>query len=573
MPALLEIFSHPVYLDPADPAQGHGDVLLSHGEAGKDSAAHRAIIHAMLDAQIEATERGNPASAQEELDLLASLLRDPERLQAALSGQMSPERMSLASYPQNGVGWCQLSWTAYHGPRGGKGWVNESGRIVYTGGAAPGSKRDERDRNAAKAHAVVNALSRYEDVTAAQLQTLADHLPALTVEQLRAAKSRLMVRAEGGAKSHADMVAALRKHVAAMMNPKVEEDLEESVAETKEGLKAAAEGSSPKTREEFQAMANELMASGVSDEEYSKKESEMLKQLPAYHRTKLEHEFIEPRPQEPKSPQKPFMGRDENGKSKPLTAEQEAKYKEDVRNHKEAQKRHQSAKDEWDSEYGNETHRSAVEAALKAGKPVPPEVLADYPDLAPKPASKPPEPVAATPATPQAIAATKTMGRGEMVKKLKGIRDQKPHSDLTPPTSQAKVSADGDATPQTPEKKPESAKMEPSTNGHKMGDAAREQSKEAHDFSETDLSKKAADASEATKIWGMGYKIRDAHALASQAHHEARAEHAVKSEKAGMTGEGQREALMAAEHNKAADLHEKAAKYYDKSKGANFTPQ
>jgi len=35
-----------------------------------------------------------------------------------------------------------------------------------------------------------------------------------------------------------------------------------------------------------------------------------------------------------------------------------------------------------------ESHRAAVEAALAAGKPVPPKVLADYPDLAPKTASQ-----------------------------------------------------------------------------------------------------------------------------------------------------------------------------------------
>ncbi len=37
-------------------------------------------------------------------------------------------------------------------------------------------------------------------------------------------------------------------------------------------------------------------------------------------------------------------------------------------------------------EEANKEHRAAVQAALAVGKPVPPEVLADYPDLAPKPA-------------------------------------------------------------------------------------------------------------------------------------------------------------------------------------------
>lgn len=59
----------------------------------------------------------------------------------------------------------------------------------------------------------------------------------------------------------------------------------------------------------------------------------------------------------------------------------------------------QSAKDykkneaEIEKRYGTATHRAAVESALAAGKPVPPEVLADYPDLAAKgSASKPAKP-------------------------------------------------------------------------------------------------------------------------------------------------------------------------------------
>jgi hypothetical protein len=94
---------------------------------------------------------------------------------------------------------------------------------------------------------------------------------------------------------------------------------------------------------------------------------------------------------------------DIDGKNPPLKSKAKRELVENVKNARaEAGRLHDASREAIQ----RSLHRQAVQRALAAGKPVPPEVLADYPDLA-QPAAKPaeaPAPAAATPAPAQPAA-------------------------------------------------------------------------------------------------------------------------------------------------------------------------
>lgn len=70
--------------------------------------------------------------------------------------------------------------------------------------------------------------------------------------------------------------------------------------------------------------------------------------------------------------------------------QQPAEYPKSQHGNLEVMSRYENARREWVKKYklavkANESHRDLVAKAISEGKPVPPEVLADYPDLTPKP--------------------------------------------------------------------------------------------------------------------------------------------------------------------------------------------
>jgi len=132
------------------------------------------------------------------------------------------------------------------------------------------------------------------------------------------------------------------------------------------------------TREDHNKWAAGFSGDGS---EYERQEMERLKQLPAHERTQLEHVFGkvgEPEPKRPDPPRKPNYG------AKGPTPEQEAEEKAKMAQYRKDVKEYPQKRQEWEEKHGVQSHRLAVSAALAAGKHVPPEVLADYPDLAAK---------------------------------------------------------------------------------------------------------------------------------------------------------------------------------------------
>jgi len=140
---------------------------------------------AMLDLQIKAHEEGDPAKYQDQMD-------------------------ELAANRDDGF---QMGWEPYEGPRGGRGFVNESGTIRY-GGSKPGERRERAKADAKKAHELLSKI-RWDDNGHEHLLELVDHLPAMTVDKLRYARQMLGAKF-GNAKKRDEMIEALKGHAGKM---------------------------------------------------------------------------------------------------------------------------------------------------------------------------------------------------------------------------------------------------------------------------------------------------------------------------------------------------------------------
>lgn len=117
----------------------------------------------------------------------------------------------------------------------------------------------------------------------------------------------------------------------------------------------------------------------VTGDQVFRLQAQLLKKLPSHERTADEQDHLDLAMRPPSAPsyRAPRRGtgvsdeqyRDTEKKAK-------AAHKADVDAHKERVKEH--------GQYSSESHQSAIKDALAAGKRIPPEVLADYPDLAGK---------------------------------------------------------------------------------------------------------------------------------------------------------------------------------------------
>lgn len=142
-------------------------------------------------AMLHLAEQADGADVTDELRVLAGLARDPDAAREL-------------------VGNVQLGWEAYQGPRGGKGWKNtDTGRVIY-GGARPGEKREKVQASAKRARELALKVVHGE-ATPELLEELADHLPALPVERLRATRVLIGGRFHN-ARRRDEMAAALVAH-------------------------------------------------------------------------------------------------------------------------------------------------------------------------------------------------------------------------------------------------------------------------------------------------------------------------------------------------------------------------
>jgi hypothetical protein len=216
-----------------------------------DPEARKLLALAMMDAALEAHSSGDPArvqAAQQELHALAALAQLPNlgaRMAQRLDEGGAPwEAGEESDWVEAGLAldFAESDWRKERAPRGtsDRRWVNiHTGRVVYldTNPGAPRG-RGRRGQGAQPAAAtrpatpsptaarpqtagsVQEALGRItggSQSTPADLHTLLEGLPSLTVAQLRQARQQLQA-SFGGATRKEGMVDALRGHVQGMLD-------------------------------------------------------------------------------------------------------------------------------------------------------------------------------------------------------------------------------------------------------------------------------------------------------------------------------------------------------------------
>lgn len=188
--------------------------LLARGETAAAKSERRAKMArqlaaaAMFDLQTRAHEEGDPGKYQDEYDAIADLAANPAELWAAIRAIQAG-------------GTVQMGWTAATSRTGrlmAVGTQEHSGRKLYGKRAESAlGAHERRQRREASIGRAADLTTRvmYGEATPDDLAELADHLPALPVENLRYARTK-MYASFGGGRRKADMVAALVKHVLAM---------------------------------------------------------------------------------------------------------------------------------------------------------------------------------------------------------------------------------------------------------------------------------------------------------------------------------------------------------------------
>jgi hypothetical protein len=202
--------------------------LFRRAEAGVDAFAEKRgrlarmlAAAAMAQLQEEAHAAGDPHKYQDHYDALADLAADPQELFDMAGGHTPP----AAS------GWSvQMGWIAGTSRTGRPMATNDqTGRKVYGERALRATAAHERrQRTTAALGRAAHLTSRvmHGEHTIDDLTELADHLPALPLENLRYARAK-MAASFGGKRKRDDMVNALVAHVKGLheetLNPKPEE--------------------------------------------------------------------------------------------------------------------------------------------------------------------------------------------------------------------------------------------------------------------------------------------------------------------------------------------------------------
>lgn len=167
------------------------------GQSPHEAKMRRLVTLAMIEVAERAMREGKSPDG-DLLESLAELADDPDELQNALAG--------------SGI---NLSWVDYGQSRSGKQrWKDsETGRLRYQK-SKPGEASEKRSQNQANAKRGSDLvyLALTHQASAEHLRELATHLPAMTVDQLRSARTRLMASFKNGTRRD-QMIAALTAHV------------------------------------------------------------------------------------------------------------------------------------------------------------------------------------------------------------------------------------------------------------------------------------------------------------------------------------------------------------------------
>jgi hypothetical protein len=185
------------------------------GATPKDLRVRRAAMLAMLQMQEDAVREGkspDDPELQEQLASLAELADDPEQLDRLLGKAVN------------------LAWAEYGTSRSGKKrWKDDqTGRLRYQE-SKPGEAREKRENshgNAKRGSEIVSLAMRHQ-ASADHLRELADHLPAMTIDQLRSARVRLGASFKNATKRDA-MVSALVEHVRGLADETAKQPIEEA---------------------------------------------------------------------------------------------------------------------------------------------------------------------------------------------------------------------------------------------------------------------------------------------------------------------------------------------------------
>jgi hypothetical protein len=180
------------------------------GLSPRERRIRRAAMLAMLQIQEEAVREGkspDDPDVQAQLETLGELADDPDELEQVLSKSIN------------------LAWQEYGTSRSGKKrWKDDqTGKLRYQN-TKPGEhteKRQAAQANAKRGSQIVS-LALAGQATAGNLRELADHLPAMTADQLRSARVRLGASFNNATKRDA-MVSAMVSHVRGLAEEKANE--------------------------------------------------------------------------------------------------------------------------------------------------------------------------------------------------------------------------------------------------------------------------------------------------------------------------------------------------------------
>ena len=356
-------------------------------DSQSQTRARKLAMLAIMQLQEEAHATGNPAANQHLIDAMAELSSSPE---------------DLLSVSQGGRPF-DMSWNPYGTSRSGSTrWKDsDTGKVRYQQ-SRPGEHTENRARATASAAAAAHLTSKvmFGTATHDDLRDLATHISAMPVANLRNTRASLMASFKNATRRDA-MVAALIAHVQ-NEHENVGKDRDDDAPTAYEARQAKAESAAKEPVAAPAATEPEVVASSGKEPHEMTKASSGLQ-----YKNPDEWEYRKGFPKGEK-PQKLIDAESEldeayNHASKFNALHSDPRMRSPKPESKKAYKRWQDAVEmkavaanEWHETTNSHDarHKLAVAAALAAGKPVPPEVLADYPDLAPK--------APAAPATPKA---------------------------------------------------------------------------------------------------------------------------------------------------------------------------
>lgn len=313
------------------------------------------LMAALLEVALEHKQQGDTDGGDGILDEIADLGSDAglEELQSLLARFQkqpggAPEDVQQLAFALEGVEW--LAWQAKGQTRSGKTrWKNtDTGEWRYQI-SEPGH-RERRRSLAGVAQKHLTAVRNYEDVTADHLAEMADHLPHLTVDELRRVRGWMGAQAVRGGRLKQGLIDAIKAYAEKMV-----ERAEQRGKDYDEEQEAA------KTPKEVEPVVDqELPADESASEEPTSSEA------------------VE-------SPEEPAPSDADSVDEEMISSARESdkKFQGDGRYEAETWMR---MKEKKPSAVLPKLSKAAAEYAAdeyeRDGKPIPPEVLADYPDLA-----------------------------------------------------------------------------------------------------------------------------------------------------------------------------------------------